>query len=99
MSYTERAMRGKALLDELLKMARERGLAVRREAMSRGTSAGGYCVLKGAPTLFVDERASVDAQVEIVAGVLRRWEWAEEALPAGVHAVLSRRPVGRRGSA
>jgi hypothetical protein len=58
--------------------------------MSRGTSSGGYCVLKGVPTLFVDERAAVDAQIEVVAGVLRRHEWSEVDLDPAVRAVLSR---------
>jgi hypothetical protein len=73
-----------------MELAKTRGLSVRREPMSRGTSSGGYCVLKGVPTLFVDERAAVDAQIEVVAGVLRRHEWSEVDLDPAVRAVLSR---------
>jgi hypothetical protein len=73
-----------------MELAKTRGLAVRREPMSRGTSSGGYCVLKGVPTLFVDERAAVDAQIEVVAGVLRRHDWSEVDLDPAVRAVLSR---------
>ena len=35
-------MRGKALLDALLEVAKARELTVRRESMTRGTSAGGF---------------------------------------------------------
>jgi hypothetical protein len=73
-----------------MELAKTRGLSVRREPMSRGTSSGGYCVLKGVPTLFVDERAAVDAQIEVVAGVLRRQDWSEVDLDPAVRAVLSR---------
>jgi hypothetical protein len=73
-----------------MELAKTRGLSVRREPMSRGTSSGGYCVLKGVPTLFVDERAAVDAQIEVVAGVLRRHDWSEVDLDPAVRAVLSR---------
>jgi hypothetical protein len=83
-------MRGKALLDELLEVARRRDLTVRREPMSRGTSAGGFCVLKGVPTVFVDERASVDAQIEILASVLRRYDWSDVFLTPAVRALLVR---------
>lgn len=83
-------MRGRTLLEALMELAKTRGLSVRREPMSRGTSSGGYCVLKGVPTLFVDERAAVDAQIEVVAGVLRRHDWSEVDLDPAVRAVLSR---------
>ena len=83
-------MRGKALLDELLEVARRRDLTVRREPMSRGTSAGGFCVLKGVPTVFVDERASVDAQIEILASVLRRYDWSDVFLTPAVRTLLVR---------
>jgi hypothetical protein len=73
-----------------MELAKTRGLSVRREPMSRGTSSGGYCVLKGVPTLFVDERAAVDAQIEVVAAVLRRHDWSEVDLDPAVRAVLSR---------
>ncbi len=74
-------MRGKALLDQLLEVAQKRNLTVRRESMSRGTSSGGFCVLKGVPTVFVHERASIDAQIEILASVLRRYDWNDAASP------------------
>ena len=83
-------MRGKALFDALVEAAKVRGLTVRRESMTRGTSAGGFCVGKGVPTVFIDERASVDAQVEILAGVLRRYDWADVELPAPVRAAIVR---------
>ncbi len=81
-------MRGKALLDALLEVARTRELTVRRESMTRGTSAGGYCVVKGVPTVFVDERASVEAQIEILAGVLRRYDWRDVELPPAVRTAI-----------
>ena len=84
------AVRGRTLLEALMELAKTRGITVRREAMSRGTSTGGYCVLKGVPTLFVDERAAVDAQIEVVAGVLRRHDWSEADLDPAVRAVLAR---------
>lgn len=83
-------MRGKALLDELIETAVRRGVSVRRESMSRGTSTGGYCVLKGVPTVFVDERASVDAQIEILASALRRLDWSEVFLQPAVRELLVR---------
>lgn len=92
-------MRGKALLDELMEAARRRGVAVRREAMSRGTSAGGFCVLKGTPTIFVDERASIEAQVEVLAGALRRYDWSDVFLPPAVRALLERDAKDTRGGA
>lgn len=81
-------MRGTALLEELLNVARRRGLTVRREAMTRGVSGGGLAVVKGVPTLFVDDRASVDAQIEIVATALRRFDWSEVFLAPAVRALL-----------
>jgi hypothetical protein len=83
-------MRGKALFEALVEAAKAKGLTVRRESMTRGTSAGGFCVVKGVPTVFVDERASVDAQVEILAGVLRRYDWSDVELPDGVRAAIVR---------
>lgn len=84
-------MRGKALLEALMTAATSKGLDVRREPMSRGTSSGGYCVLKGKPTVFVDERASVDAQIEILASAMRRLDWSDVTLDPAVLAVLQRR--------
>lgn len=93
-------MRGRALLDALVSLAAKRNISVRREPMSRGTSAGGLCVLKGVPTVFVDERAAVDAQVEVLASALRRFTWAPEEIPDGVHAALApRRRPGREAPA
>lgn len=83
-------MRGKALLEALTEAAKARGIAVRRESMTRGTSAGGLCVVKGVPTVFVDERGSVEAQIEILAGSLRRYDWSEVELPDAVRATLTR---------
>lgn len=74
-----------------MEAARSKGIDVRREPMSRGTSGGGFCVLKGKPTVFVDERASVDAQIEIMASAMRRMDWSEVTLDPAVTAVLARR--------
>jgi hypothetical protein len=76
------------LLDELIDLAKRRGLNVRKEAMTRGLSAGGLCVLKGVPTVFVDDRASVDVQIEVLAGVLRRFDWSDVFLAPAVRALL-----------
>lgn len=75
-------------MEELMNLAKRRGLAVRKEAMSRGAGSGGFCVLKGVPTVFVDERASVDAQIEVLASVLRRFDWSEVFLAPAVRALL-----------
>lgn len=88
-------MRGKVLVEALVSLAQSRGLTVRKEAMSRGTSAGGFCVVKGVPTVLVDERGSVDAQIEVLAGVLRRMSWELEGLDPAVRAVLER-PAGEK---
>lgn len=82
-------MRGKALLDGLIEVAKMRGLTVRRESMTRGTSGGGFCVVKGVPTVFVDERGSVEGQIEVLAAVLRRYDWSDVELPAAVRAVVT----------
>lgn len=84
-------MRGKALYEALVEAAKLRDLTVRREPMSRGTSAGGFCVIKGVATVFVDERASVEAQIEILAGAMRRYDWTDVELPAAVRAALATR--------
>lgn len=73
-----------------MELSRARGITVRREPMSRGTSSGGLCVLKGVPTLFVDERAAIDAQIEVVAAALRKHDWSELDLDPAVRAVLTR---------
>lgn len=83
-------MRGRTLLEALLELAKTKGLTVRREAMSRGTSSGGYCVLKGVRTIFVDERAAVEAQIEVLARVLRREDWSAVELDPAVRAVLGK---------
>lgn len=82
-------MRGKALLDALIDVAKTRGLTVRRESMTRGTSGGGFCVVKGVATVFVDERGSVEGQIEVLASVLRRYDWNDVELPAAVRAVVA----------
>lgn len=84
------AMRGKVLVEALVSLAQSRGLTVRKEPMSRGTSAGGYCVVKGVPTILVDERGSADAQIEVLAGVLRRMTWELDGLDPAVRHVLER---------
>jgi hypothetical protein len=81
-------MRGTALLDQLVELAQKQGLAIRREPMSRGAGTGGLCVLKGAPTVFVDERASVDTQIEVLSGVLRRFDWSGVFVPPSVRKLL-----------
>lgn len=83
-------MRERTLLDELVDLARRRNLTVRREPMSRGTSVGGFCVLRGSPTVFVDERASMDAQIGVLAGVLRRYDWSDVYIPPALRAFLGR---------
>lgn len=88
-------MRGKVLVEALVSLAQSRGMTVRKEPMSRGTSAGGFCVVKGVPTVLVDERGSVDAQIEVLAGVLRRMTWEMESLDPSVRAVLER-PAGEK---
>ncbi|MDP3277606.1 MAG: hypothetical protein Q8Q09_20660 [Deltaproteobacteria bacterium] len=82
-------MRGKPLLDALLELCKAKGLAVRREALKAGISQGGLCMLKGVATLFVDDRAQIDAQIELIAGVLRRFEWSDDERAAMVPAVLT----------
>lgn len=67
-------LRGVALRDELFRLAEKRGLAVRREGLARGVT-GGLARVHGVPTVFVDDRGSVDAQIEVLASVLRRFEW------------------------
>ncbi|MBL8601750.1 MAG: hypothetical protein JNK72_07490 [Myxococcales bacterium] len=90
-------MRGKALLEALIELSKTNGIAVRREAMTRGTSAGGMCVLKGVKTVFVDERANVDAQIEILARVLRHEDLGElDALDPAMKTVLTRQRAGAR---
>ena len=81
-------MRGTALLEELIQLASKQGLTIRREAMSRGSGSGGYCVLKGVPTVFVDDRANVDAQIEVLASVLRRLDWSNIFVHPSVRTVL-----------
>ncbi len=81
-------MRGAALLEELVQLARKQGLAVRRESMTRGAGTGGYCVLKGVPTVFIDDRSSVDAQTEVLSGVLRRMDWSNVFVHPAVRTVL-----------
>ena len=81
-------MRGSALLEELVQLAVKQGLTVRRESMTRGAGSGGYCVLKGVPTVFIDDRAAVDAQIEVLAGVLRRMDWSSVFVHPALRALL-----------
>lgn len=92
-------MRGKVLVEALVSLAQSRGITIRKEPMSRGTSAGGYCVVKGVPTVLVDERGSVDAQIEVLAGVLRRMTCELEGVDPAVRAVLDRPAGGPRARA
>jgi hypothetical protein len=82
-------MKGRPLLDAMIEVAKSKGLAIRREALKGALSQGGLCVLKGVPTLFVDDRAQIDAQIEVLAGVLRRYEWSDEERAAINPAILS----------
>jgi len=59
--------------------------------MSRGVGAGGFAVLRGTPTVFVDERASVDAQIEVLSTVLRRLDWSSTYVSPAVRAMLGSR--------
>ncbi len=81
-------MKGRPLLDAMIEVAKNKGLAIRREALKGALTQGGLCVLKGVPTVFVDDRAQVDAQIEVLAGILRRYEWSEEERAAMNPAVL-----------
>lgn len=67
--------------------------------MTRGVSSGGFCVLKGVPTVFIDERASVDAQIEILAGVLRRFDWSAVSVHPAVRPLLGLDRPGARATA
>jgi hypothetical protein len=91
-------MRGSVLLDTLVDLAGRRGLRVRREAMTRGVSSGGMCVLKGVPTVFVDDRASIDAQIEVLATVLRRLDWTDVVVPSAVRSLLGAGLLEDRGA-
>ena len=64
---------------------------MRKETLSRGVGTGGLCRVKGVPTIFLDEKANADTQVEVLAGVLRRFDWSGVELPAAVAAVLAPR--------
>jgi len=57
------------------------------------------CVLKGIPTVFVDERANLDAQVEILARALRHYDWSETELDPALRSVLARPARPRPGPA
>lgn len=82
-------MKGRPLLDAMIEVAKQKGLAIRREALKGALTQGGLCVLKGVPTVFVDDRAQVDAQIEVLAGVLRRYEWSDDERATMNPAVLS----------
>ena len=49
-------------LDELLSLAEQIGLAIRRESL--GGSGGGLCVLKGQRVLFLDTSADLETRYE-----------------------------------
>jgi hypothetical protein len=82
-------MKGRPLLDAMIEVAKGKGLAIRREALKGALSQGGLCMLKGIPTVFVDDRAQIDAQIEVLSAVLRRFEWSDEERAAMNPAVLS----------
>jgi hypothetical protein len=78
----------------MIEVARSKGLTIRREALKGALSQGGLCMLKGVPTVFVDDRAQIDAQIEVLAAVLRRFEWSDEeraAMNPHVMAMLVRK--------
>jgi hypothetical protein len=72
------SLKGKALLEAVVALAISKGVAVRKEPLKTANSQGGLCLFKGVPTVFVDERAIVDAQIEMLAAVLRRFEWSDQ---------------------
>ena len=78
------------MVEELVRLAELRGLTVRRETLSKGTSTGGVCVLRGVPTLFVDQRASLDVQAEVLSAVLRRFTWDDVDLAPAIRSILAR---------
>lgn len=49
-------------LDELLRVAEEMGLSIRREPL--GGDGGGFCVIKGERRLFVDTLADLETRYE-----------------------------------
>ncbi len=51
-----------ARLDELIRIAEELGLAIRRVPM--GGDGGGFCVIKGERRLFVDTMADLETRYE-----------------------------------
>lgn len=57
-------------LDELLTVAEQIGLAIRREPL--GGEGGGYCLLKGQRVLFVDTMADLETRYERTLSTLSR---------------------------
>lgn len=88
-------MKGKVLLEAMIALAKTKNVVVRREPLKTGNSQGGLCMLKGVPTVFVDERAIIDAQIETLATIMRRFEWSEEERATMTPALLSHvtRPI------
>ena len=82
-------MKGKALLESLVVAAKSKGVTVRREALKGALSQGGLCLLKGVPTVFIDDRALVDSQIDVLARVLRRFVWTDDDRAALDPAVAS----------
>ena len=82
-------MKGKQLLEAIIELAKSKGVVVRKETLKTGHSQGGLCLFKGVPTVFVDERAVVEAQIEMLATILRRYEWSEDERAAMLPAALA----------
>ena len=82
-------MVGQTLFEELVRLAIVRGCNVRHEGMTRGVGAGGFAVVRGVPTVFVDERATLDARIEVLASVLRRMDWSNTYVNPSVRALVS----------
>ncbi len=82
-------VKGKQLLEAIIELAKSKGVVVRKETLKTGHSQGGLCLFKGVPTVFVDERAVVEAQIEMLGAILRRYEWSEEERAVMVPATLA----------
>jgi hypothetical protein len=59
-----------ALIDALDKALTRRGVTIREEPMPEGSGPGGYCVLKGKPTVLVSARASPAERAEVILAAL-----------------------------
>jgi hypothetical protein len=73
-----------ALIDALEKALVRRGVTIRAEAIRDGGSLGGYCVLRGVPTVIVAERASLAERAEVLLGALRRVGPGDQWLPPAI---------------